>query len=240
MNELEWLTCAVPVRMMRRGGSAEPRAWFPRPGQDVLPIGWRRYLAACCWRVCLVGAEGRARELIEYAEGFVERAPGEMASRRVQGWLRGGAPASLPLHRLLWGMTSPLARAAGELRNVVGHHAGLSAARKGREAALRDAQAAEARAHCALIRDIVGNPFRPPTFDPAWRTRTAAGLAQAAHDERLMPSRELDPARLAVLSDALEEAGCTDTDILGHLRSPGPHVRGCWVVDLILDKERAA
>jgi hypothetical protein len=37
-------------------------------------------------------------------------------------------------------------------------------------------------------------------------------------------------------ADALEDAGCTDSDLLGHLRSPGPHVRGCWTVDLVLGK----
>jgi len=42
---------------------------------------------------------------------------------------------------------------------------------------------------------------------------------------------------LAILADALEEAGCADTDILDHLRGPGPHVRGCWAVDLILGKQ---
>ena len=47
----------------------------------------------------------------------------------------------------------------------------------------------------------------------------------------------IDPARLAVLSDALEEAGCPDETLLAHLRSPGPHVRGCWVLDLVLGKE---
>ena len=57
-----------------------------------------------------------------------------------------------------------------------------------------------------------------------------------AYDERLMPSGELDLGRLAVLSDALEEAGCTSAEILTHLRSPGPHVRGCWALDLILGK----
>jgi hypothetical protein len=52
-----------------------------------------------------------------------------------------------------------------------------------------------------------------------------------------MPSGELDSHRLSVLADALEEAGCTDPDLLGHLHSPGPHVRGCWALDLILGKE---
>jgi hypothetical protein len=52
-----------------------------------------------------------------------------------------------------------------------------------------------------------------------------------------MPSGHLDPARLAVLADALEDAGCADADLLGHLRGPGPHIRGCWAVDLLLGKE---
>jgi len=62
-------------------------------------------------------------------------------------------------------------------------------------------------------------------------------LAQAAYDERELPAGTLDLARLAVLADALEEAGCTAQTILDHLRGPGPHVRGCWAVDLILGKE---
>jgi hypothetical protein len=59
-------------------------------------------------------------------------------------------------------------------------------------------------------------------------------LAQAAYDDRRLPSGLLDNTRLAVLSDALEEADCIEADILCHLRGSGPHVRGCWVVDLIL------
>jgi hypothetical protein len=62
------------------------------------------------------------------------------------------------------------------------------------------------------------------------------GLAQAAYDNRILPSGTLEPARLAVLSDALEDAGCVDRAILDDLRGPGPHVRGCWTLDLILKK----
>jgi hypothetical protein len=87
------------------------------------------------------------------------------------------------------------------------------------------------------LRDVVGNPFRPIAVNPIWLTPTVSNLARAAYEERIMPSGELDLARLAVLSDALEEAGCDDADILNHLRSPGPHVRGCWVVDLVLGKK---
>src|SRR5262245_21392214 len=89
----------------------------------------------------------------------------------------------------------------------------------------------------ALLRDVVGNPFRPASLDPAWRTPTVASLAQATYEERRLPSGELEPAQLAILADALEEAGCADDTILSHLRSAGPHVRGCWALDLILGKE---
>jgi hypothetical protein len=61
-------------------------------------------------------------------------------------------------------------------------------------------------------------------------------LAQAAYDNRDLPSGLLDNTRLVVLADALEDAGCAYADLLAHLRGPGPHARGCWVVDLLLGK----
>jgi hypothetical protein len=95
----------------------------------------------------------------------------------------------------------------------------------------------EARAQCGLIHDIFGNPFRSVSLAAPWLTPVVLKLAQAAYDNRLLPSGLLDNTGLAILADALEEAGCTDPDILSHLRGPGPHVRGCWPVDLILGKE---
>jgi hypothetical protein len=89
----------------------------------------------------------------------------------------------------------------------------------------------------AAVHEIFGNPFRPAAFDPRWLTPAVISLAQPAYDERLRPTGHLDGARLAVLADALEEAGCSDPAILGHLRGPGPHVRGCWVLDRLLKKE---
>jgi hypothetical protein len=88
-----------------------------------------------------------------------------------------------------------------------------------------------------LLRDLFGPlPFRPVTLDPACRTPQVVALAQAAYDQRELPAGALDPARLAVLADAVEEAGCDQADLLSHLRGPGPHVRGCWAVDLVLGK----
>jgi len=80
------------------------------------------------------------------------------------------------------------------------------------------------------LRDIVGNPFRPVTVDPTWLTSTVVSLAQGIYDERALD-------QLPILADALEDAGCDSPDILNHCRQPGEHVRGCWVVDLLLEKK---
>ena len=82
-----------------------------------------------------------------------------------------------------------------------------------------------------IIRDVFGNPFRPVAFDPAWRTDTAVSLAKGMYESR-------DFGAMPILADALQDAGCTSDDILTHCRdSHATHVRGCWVVDLVLGKE---
>ena len=88
----------------------------------------------------------------------------------------------------------------------------------------------ESTHHCHLLREILGNPFRPVALDPAWRTAAVTQLAGAIYEERAFD-------RLPILAAALEDAGCTSPDILNHCRQPGPHVRGCWLVDLVLGKE---
>jgi hypothetical protein len=85
------------------------------------------------------------------------------------------------------------------------------------------------------IRDVFGNPFRPRAAKPGWLTPNILSVAQAAYDQRQLPSGELDPHRLAILADALADAGAPN-ELTAHLRSPGPHVRGCFAVDLVLDK----
>ena len=88
-----------------------------------------------------------------------------------------------------------------------------------------------------LLRDILGNPFRPATRNPAWLTWSGGAvvnLARATYEHRALPEGTLDPTRLAVLADALLDAGCGDAELLGHLRAPGPHVRGCHAVDALL------
>jgi hypothetical protein len=82
----------------------------------------------------------------------------------------------------------------------------------------------------SLLRDIFGNPFRPVAFDPDWRRSTAVALAQGMYESR-------DFSAMPILADALQDAGCEDEAILTHCRDPKQvHVRGCWVVDLVLGK----
>lgn len=80
-----------------------------------------------------------------------------------------------------------------------------------------------------MFRDVFVNPFRPVPFNAAWTTQTVSNLAQTIYEEHAFD-------RLPILADALEEGGCTDADFLAHCRGDGIHVRGCWVVDLILGK----
>jgi hypothetical protein len=91
-----------------------------------------------------------------------------------------------------------------------------------------------------LLRCIVGNPFAPtPAIAPSlltWSDGLVRKLAWAAFDDRQLPAGTLDNGRLCVLADALEDAGCTEEAVLPHMRSDGPHVRGCWVLDLLLGK----
>src|SRR5262249_51866038 len=92
------------------------------------------------------------------------------------------------------------------------------------------AEMAEGKAQAALIRDIFGNPFLPVTLNPPCRTSIVTALAQSIYDDRAFD-------RLPILADALEDAGCDNADTLNHCRQPGEHVRGCWVVDLVLGRE---
>lgn len=95
-------------------------------------------------------------------------------------------------------------------------------------------RSSEQARQAALLRRLVGNPFRNARLDPGWRTKEAAELAWDIYEDRVLPERVLDPARLGILADALEDAGCTDESVLAHLRAVGPHARGCWALDLVL------
>jgi hypothetical protein len=83
---------------------------------------------------------------------------------------------------------------------------------------------------CRLIRDIFVNPYRPVSVDQCWLTSNVVSIAHQIYESR-------DFGAMPILADALQDAGCENADVLDHCRGPGPHVRGCWVVDLVLGKQ---
>jgi hypothetical protein len=84
------------------------------------------------------------------------------------------------------------------------------------------------------LRDIIGNPFTRAHAATPSRSSKSAGTVRSLANAVSLSSPF---GHLPILADALEDAGCTDAELLGHLRGPGPHVRGCWALDLVLGKE---
>jgi hypothetical protein len=80
-----------------------------------------------------------------------------------------------------------------------------------------------------IVRDVFGNPFRPVTMDRRWLTSTVIDLARVIYDEQLFE-------RLPILSDALLDAGCDNEDMIDHCRTEAGHVKGCWLLDLLLGR----
>jgi hypothetical protein len=235
MTEAEWLACEDPAPMLAylRGRASDRKL--------------RLFACACCRELGRdVEMSAAARTAVEVVERYVDGAA-------TRGELDAACAAAMdatyaPAVRLLTTLQpdSVEERRAAMLARVARWAA--SEARPGD--AMRAADVAndptcweqvgvpdrQARV-LPLLRDIFGDPFRPAScLNDAWRTATVAALAQAAYDCRALPEGALEAPRLAVLADALEDAGCTDADILGHLRGPGQHVRGCFVLDLILLK----
>jgi hypothetical protein len=162
---------------------------------------------------------------------------------------RGTAVLSIDVAGVNWPDSREIGLALGQLRGVTMMRIG-SAAWVAAESALafgplaeyyaslpRDTAegraAEERRAQCDLVRDVFVNPAHPVSVAPEWlrwRGDLVPRMARAIYDERRFKD-------LPVLADALEEAGCQDAAILGHLRGPGPHTRGCWPVDALLGKK---
>jgi hypothetical protein len=224
MTEAEWNACCEPQTMLDfvgESGRATARKL-------------RLFACACCRQVWHLMVDERSRGAVAAAEAVADRP----ARRAKQAAARAGAQeacraaAYAHAHRT---PAAPAARAAYHAATT-SRHAVYHAAAGAAEAAMYAGQEIDPAEQAALLRDIIGNPFRPAALDPAWLTRDVVALAQAAYAHRDLPSGHLDPQRLAVLADALEDAGCEDAELLGHLRGEGPHWRGCWALDAVMGK----
>ena len=241
MTEADWLADNDPRPMLEfLSGKASERKL-------------RLFACACARRVWRLLDDERSRQAITVAERYADGLAADAERAGAEGnafWFReydlalrlGDNLDADPDDYTGAGSFDPVAFAAAEaaVSTLCGdaENAALFTARCAVEA-IRDEQGrgAERVGQCDLLRDLFGNPFGPVDLVPGWVTRDGRARARSAYEGRALPEGTLDPARMAVLADALEDAGCDHADLLGHLRGPGPHVRGCWALDLVLGKE---
>jgi hypothetical protein len=221
MTESEWLAYVEPGRMLH----------FLRDQASDRKL--RLFACACCRHIWHFLTDRRCRAAVEQAERYADGQASKkgLTPLRVEA-LKAVRRKDIPYwrHRAFHACLNVVED--GPAPDVAGWAA------QGAYGAVLcgdgDHQAA-CQTQAALLRDIF-RPFRPVPVSPAWQAPQVVALAQAAYDQREVPAGKLDGARLAVLADALEDAGCDQADLLAHLRGPGPHVRGCWAVDLLLGK----
>jgi hypothetical protein len=205
-----------------------------------------RLFAAACARRLWPLHEERVRQGVELAERVADgQVPADrlavglrsarsgMTARRKQ--LKSKADqdaAGCAYSTLHWAMRKKMTTAdalkAGQAAEWAAGHAAKAAAARNDSTADPLAPLVDRTAQAEMIRCLFGNPFRPVVFDPAWRTPEVRALAQTIYDER-------DFSRMKRLATLLGQAGCKDKEILAHCRHKGEHVRGCWVVDLVLE-----
>jgi hypothetical protein len=238
MTEAEWLACSDLDELLT----------FLR--DKAVERKLRLFAVACCRRIWHRLPDLRSRRAVETAELFLE---GRATVEELETACRGAEAAQLDARQRNWFHSGEYAAVALALMPQWNpdHHwpcaasvanyaasagaefAELSARnRKERKRNWVRGRGEEGAAQRCLLREIVGNPFRAVTINPvwlAWNDGTVRKIAQSIYAERAFD-------RLPVLADALEDAGCDDADLLAHCRVEGPHVRGCWVVDLLLGK----
>ncbi len=249
MTEQEWLTCGDPG----------PALEFLRGKASVRKF--RLFAVACCRQIeplvlktalgyrAVIAAERMAdgRTVDEDLEGFVGRLAREGSSwvwdgsgqTREKDIIASAAQAAayaLDEEGVLLGSV-PLPYGRAQCVRAADYAARAAAHRQrinDRDPFLRRTWLRERVRQMQLVREVFGSPFQSAlAVDPswlAWNGDTAAKLAAALYEERAFD-------RLPVLADALEDSGCADANLLGHLRGPGPHLRGCWALDRVLGKE---
>ncbi|AMV23787.1 hypothetical protein VT84_05200 [Gemmata sp. SH-PL17] len=216
MTEADWLLCNDPLTLFAYLGIIRDRKA-------------RLFGVACVRRVMACLLDERSRRAVEISERFADK----RASRRILAAARREAYSAFRAADQIAAHASVVALNASA-RGSEAHT--LTVGTAGCAVSLithlqgDDVGLAERQAHVNLLRDVFGNPFRPVTFSPSWRTSTAVTLAAQMYESR-------DFGAMPILADALQDAGCDSADVLDHCRGPGPHVRGCWVVDLVLGKE---
>lgn len=229
-NEKDWLTCKQPsdmVNFLREHFRSSRKKFGQRKA--------RLFVVACCRHVWPQFKDDRARHAIEVLELYAD---GKASPQELQAAEAAAADVD-----------KGFVMALGIIRNVrtrtkaqIGHQskrplpvwlkAELATSIPALTAGHPRSVGSEERHLANLLRDIFGNPFSAVTLDRACQTSEVVALAQSIYDDR-------DFGKLQTLAKALRDSGCVDKAVLNHCRTKGPHVRGCWVVDLVLSGVRS-
>jgi hypothetical protein len=242
VTEAEWLACSVPVKLFRDEG------WNPSERKT------RLFCLACCDRIEKFLVDPRSRAAVEFLERHTDvrhtQRKGVVAIREAAK--KAHHAAYMEMYRATdeteKARNLSLSNAANAAYTILDRNPRWAAEYTAafavhalawdwlvlnRPEQLPDyppeAGSVERQCQVRFIQDIFGNPFRTATLNPLWLTSTALALARGMYDERAFD-------RMPILADALQDAGCDNEDVLNHWRGPGPHVRGGWVVDLVLGK----
>jgi hypothetical protein len=216
MTEAEWLTC----------NTTEELLYFVQDEDSYTARKYRLLFVACCQRVVSFMRDKRSRRAVEMVEKFADEAVSEAAYNVAMQEARNA------IRRRRIPKTAAYNAALAAASDVDSLHEAVCSAAYAMELASKSPQGfmREQTMQCSLIRDIFGNPFRHLALNPAWLTSTVVSLAQGIYSEKAFD-------RMPILGDALQDAGCDNEDILNHCRGESVHVRGCFVVDLLLGKE---
>jgi hypothetical protein len=221
MTEAEWLTCSDAVAML---------AFIDRKVSDRK---LRLFACGCCRRVWELLPDERSRKAVESAERFADRSTTLAELMKARSRARDVAGCEYHIGDPPAVAHAPVFAAAGaryrdgEEEDVWFRNAAVNAA----SASSGRSTLTEHAAQAELLRELFGTtPLHPGEPEPGWLTWTVLVLAQGIYDNRAFD-------RMPILADALQDAGCDNEGILHHCRQLGEHVRGCWVVDLLLGKE---
>jgi hypothetical protein len=220
MTEGEWFACKEPEAMVRF------------LGEEATGRKLRLYLCACCRQLWPLLTDYRSRKAVEVGEEIADRDFDVLDLMHIRDAATAVAERLRNLDIYEW-YAAEAARlcAWGQVFETLACNALRVAANAERLQGRASAGESDPRWLVDYLTCIFGNPFRPVVFDAAWRTDTAVLLARQMYE-----SREF--SAMPILADALQDAGCDNTDVLSHCRDANaPHVRGCWVVDLVLGKE---
>jgi hypothetical protein len=226
VTESEWLECPDPTKMLE---------WLHQSRASQRKL--RLFACACCRYIWHLLTDERSRKAVEVAERYAD---GEATTKELGAARR---DARKVCSRYTSESSRYPAAAAGHASEYRAWRGGWNVAQAVASPIIHAGQQEGTGVRWAqadLLRDIFGPlAFRRGCVLPSgltWNERTVGCLAQSAYDDRHLPYGTLDQARLAALADALEESVPVDAEILGHLRGPGPHVRGCHAVDAILGR----